>query len=126
MDAFSAAELAELRDAQVSAMMDTCELLKRTEAGQDEYGMPVEQWVILSVVACGLDVRGSREAVEGGGRRLFDARLRLPIGTNITGMDRLRVTKRHGELMVEQIMYEAVGDARRGSSGLILELRSVA
>jgi hypothetical protein len=27
---------------------------------------------------------------------------------------------------VEQIMYEAVGDARRGSSGLILELRSVA
>lgn len=125
MTSFSAAELACMQTTQEAAMMDTCDLLVRDETDRaDEYGMPVANWVIQATVACGLDMRPSQEA-RNAEAKLFDARLRLPIETDFSQVDRVRITHRFGVMLEAPLEYEIIGQAQRGPSGLRVELRGV-
>lgn len=105
-------------------MLDTCELLERAERAQDEYGMPVEQWVSAGNSACGVENRQSDETTNAEAE-MFDAILRLPIDTDITRVDRVIVTHRFGELLDEAEAYELQGEVQRGPSGLQVKVKRV-
>jgi len=57
--------------------------------------------------------------------RAFDARIRLPIDTEIGNIDHLIITERYG-VEVDPLRYELIGDPRRGLASLVADLRSSA
>lgn len=124
MSKFSLAELSAMQSTQEDAMQDYCELLVRTERAVDEYGMPVEQWVVGSALFCGLENTRSAEW-RNGEPPDFDARLRLPIDTDISNVDRVRITERFGVLLEEPLLFALTGKTKRGPSGLVVELKVV-
>lgn len=131
MRAFTTTELERMQGAQEDGMMDTCVLLHLTERGSDDYGMPVKQWVEGSVLACGLDMDPKPEwnAPAGAGdetqAEAGEARLRLPIDTDISRLERVRVTHRFGVLLDEPPEYDLTETPQRGPSGLWVRLKRV-
>lgn len=114
-----------MQAAQEAGMMDTCDLLVRDETDRaDEYGMPVANWIVQATVSCGLDMRPSQEA-RNAEAKLFDARLRIPIDTTFSQVDRVRITHRFGAMLEAPLEYEIIGQPQRGPSGLRLELRGL-
>lgn len=119
---FTSTELANMQSAQEAHMMDTCILVERIETGSvDSYGHPIFA-THETTTECGLDLRASKE-VENAEARWYDARIRLPLDTEYTNIDHVIVTHRHG-VAVDNLRYMIVGDARRGPSGLVADLRS--
>jgi len=121
--ALSKGELGRMRLTQNSAMLDTCVLMIYAEASRDEYNKPTYAYTDGKTVPCGLSFRttermGQAQVAAG------DAVLRLPIGTEITRLDRLKVTKRHGE-PITPITFDIIGEPQRGPSGLVLTLLKV-
>ena len=124
MSKFSLAELAAMQETQDEAMQDYCELLIRTERAVDEYGMPVEQWVTGAALDCGLENTRSSEW-RNGEPPDFDARLRLPIDTDVSNVDRVRITERFGVMLETPILFALTGKTKRGPSGLVVDLKVV-
>lgn len=124
MNEFSSTELDRMRDTQDAAMQDACDLLIYGVTGMDSHGMPIEGYVLQATSACGLDLRASREMLNAE-MHVYDARLRLPIGTVISNVDRVRVTHRFGEMQETPIEFDLIGEVRKGPSGLLVNLRNV-
>jgi hypothetical protein len=120
---FSAADLAFMRNTQNNHMMDEC-IIYSTISGSalDSYGRPtLTSGSALSV--CGLDMRASTENDQAGAQSPnYDARVRLPITDTITRIDQVKVTKRFSEA-ITPITFQVEGDALRGPSGLVLNLK---
>lgn len=126
MRALTTTQLSRMQDANESAMWDTCYLVTRLAGALDAYGIPEEQWVqAASSTVCGLDLRSSREVLYNSTVWLYDARLRLPIDTDITNLDRIKVTHRHGVELDTPLVFEIIGQPRRGPQGLLLELKTL-
>lgn len=117
------AELARMRMAQESAMMDTCVLMRYGETF-DPMHHPVPSWTDGPVLACGLNMSGGEE-LSSDGRVLvsWTASLRLPAGTLLDVRDRVRMVLRFGQVC-EQIIYDLAGPAQEGPSGLVARLRA--
>jgi head-tail adaptor len=124
MSVFSAAELEGMQATQEAAMMDQCELLIRSESAADDYGMPVVRWLVSGTPMCGLDTKASKEFLQAEAP-YYDARVRLAIDTDISGVDRIRITHRFGVELGTPIEYEVQGEAIRGPSGLVVMVRAV-
>lgn len=124
MSVFSVAELEGMQATQEAAMMDQCELLQYTDTAADDYGMPVVRWLVSGTPMCGLDTKASKEFRQAEAP-YFDARVRLAIDTDITHVDRIRITHRFGVELTTPIEYEVLGEAMRGPSALVVMLRSV-
>jgi len=116
-----------MRDTQEGAMMDTCVRLRYGAGTTDAYGMPDVGWTEAEEYDCGLDVGKRDEMMDEAQVAGEFAVLRLPIDTEISRLDRLRITKRFGVELDEdeRIDYEIVGEPRRGASGLILNIMRV-
>lgn len=125
MRAFTPGELAGLRKAQEAAMMDRCTILAYHDGTPGAYGKPRQEYIPGANVACGYDATARKEVMDGAQTAITDARLRLPLGTAISHLDRLRITHRLGVLLDTQPVYEIIGEPRQGPSGLLLNLRSV-
>jgi len=131
MRAFTSDELSGMQGTQESAMMDRCTILVYTSRGSDEYGMPVTLWVEGANVACGLDMAPRREwnAPAGAGDQTQveagEARIRLPIDTEISNLERIRITHRFGEMLLTPLEYELIEGVRRGPSGLVARCQLV-
>ena len=118
-------DLANMQAAQEIVMLDTCDLLIKFETDRaDAYGAPVFEWITETTINCGLDLRASREMLNAE-MHVYDARLRLPIDTEISRIDRVHITHRHGVLLADPIDFDLIGEPRRGPSGLLIDLRSV-
>lgn len=116
--------LVAMKQAQNDHMWDTCELLKLSNSGTDENGMPITSFVSSGTSICGLNTSASREMVNAE-YHVFDARLRLPSTIQITGIDRIKITHRYGSLLTEPIEYEILGDPMIGPLAQVLNLRSI-
>jgi len=103
-------------------MQDECEILERSSA-VDGYGNPKPYHTVISTTDCGFQHIRPREVLGTGKLAMIDAQLRLPIATAIGSHDRVRATKRFGEILGNAEVYEIVGPAQRGPSGLVLSLR---
>lgn len=130
MNPFRAEELNRMQAAQEAGMMDACTVLRYESGGEDEYGMPIERWTEGATIACGYDGRRRSETGVPAGTDLTqvgltDGRLRLPIDTVIGQTDRIRLTHRFGELLENSIVFDLIGEARRGPSGLLVDVRKV-
>jgi len=119
-------QLSRMQDANEAAMWDTCRLVVRVTGAVDAYGHPAEMWAEGATdVACGLDLRSSYEVLRGTQVPRYDARLRLPIDTEITNVDRVKVTHRHGVALATPLVFEFIGQPRRGPQGLLVELKTL-
>lgn len=126
MDAFSVSELLDMREAQEDAMMDLCNISRISNAGVDGYGKPKRTWVtIYKDVVCGFGYPSPREAMGLAQAEQIDAKLRLPITTDITNLDRVTIIERFSEDEAEPITYEVGGPVEQGPSGIIIWLRKV-
>lgn len=121
MRAFGSEELERLGLTQVAAMQDRC-VLEVASSAPNAYGYG-QAYSDGAAPACGLHMSPSREVMESGQVAMPDARLRLPLGTNVTGVDRVRITHRYGALLSTPLVYDVIGLPERGPSGLQLNLR---
>lgn len=118
-------EIAQMRVTQQAAMMDTCRRLVWTYIGDDELGNPIYDYVPGATLVCGLNPDPATELAGDTQLTVADARLRLPIGTVLDNRDRLEILTRNGEALSPTLVYEILGQPRRGVTGLILDLRTV-
>ena len=127
MRTFTEDELERMQDTQEGAMQDTCQILTYDPSSTDDYGMPVEVWTLGDVVACGFDPSAREEINFGTEVAMTDAVLRLPIDTDITNHDRIKMLRRYDDDLEEtdQEKYEILGNPERGPSGLVLNLRRI-
>ena len=123
MRVLQAEEMVRLQGTQEGAMMDRCELLEFQKGAVDAYGMPSELYMSQGSTACGFDPTAQDEVLEGTQVVITDAKLRLPVDTQIENLDRVRITHRLGTLQAEQPVYELIGEARMGASGIVCGLR---
>jgi hypothetical protein len=105
-------------------MQDTCRIGVYS-ASPDAYNNPEAVYDYSgAAVACGLEHLNPNELQGTGEVPVIEARLRLPLTTSVKETDRIRVTHRYGGDVAGED-YEIVGPARRGPSGLVLDLRRV-
>ena len=103
-------------------MIDACVLVQVIDTDAvNEYGHPITGEVETSSV-CTLDLRASKEWLNAEAR-VYDAKIRLPLDTEILNIDHLRITERYG-VEVDELRYEFIGDPRRGLASLVADLRS--
>ena len=124
MSAFSTSELTLMREAQDSAMQDTC-YIQTITGGSTAFGGEANTWADAAAsIACGLDMRPGSER-----NRIhdtivqYDATVRLPIAQVPDERDRIKVTKRFGETLATALVFEIVGPIQRGPSGIRLLLK---
>ena len=122
---FSTADLTNMRVAQDDHMMDTCKFGTATQTA-DSHGQLIETFAYGADVICGLDMRPGSER-HGTDKTVvnYDATIRLPIAYAPDSIDRVRVTKRHGEALGVALTYNIVGPVQRGPSGVRLLLKII-
>jgi len=126
---FSTNELTEMQETNERHMMDTCVLQTWSSGSSNAFGERVETWTDGAALACGFNPKGGREVAGGGGEVagatviLTDASVRLPIATEVDRKDRIKITHRFGVELAAPSVFEVIGEARRGPSGLQLDLR---
>lgn len=123
---FTLTELERMQDTQEGAMQDVCVVEVWTEGADDDYGVPAARWVDGAELACGLDMtQAKQDEAPSAETELGDGRIRLPIDTVLDRRSRIRLTERFGVLLAEPETFEIVGPARRGPSGLVVNVRKV-
>ena len=126
MNSLSAAELARMRSTQISSLMDTC-VVQRYSASANSYNELIPTWTDdASSTACGLDMRSGSERY--GNKQVsvvYDASLRLPITVSVDVKDRIKITRRYGEILSTPLVYDIAGPVQRGPSGIRLLLRKL-
>ena len=125
MSEFSTADLANMRETQDNHMMDVCKFGTCTQTA-DTYNQLVETFAYGADVVCGLDMRPGSER-HGVDKTIleFDATIRLPIASAPDPKDRIKVTKRFGEALGIDLVYNIVGPIQRGPSGIRLLLKII-
>jgi head-tail adaptor len=123
--ALSALQIAQMQHAGGELMTDTCVVQTRT-ATADTYGEMIGTYSDGDALACGFRyLSGGELATEQMRMLRTEAELRLPIGTTVTALDRVKLTKRYGAALTTTLVFEVVGPIRRGPAGLLLMLRKV-
>jgi len=125
----TATELSRMRTTQDSAMQDVCRIGVYQEStdtyGNPDTSSPEDLWKYGEEQICGLEHVRPRETQGSGDVPVIDARLRLPIGTEIGDKDRIRIAQRYDEALDTAQVFEIEGPVQRGPSGLVLGLRLV-
>jgi hypothetical protein len=125
MNVLSTGELTRMQAANLSAMWDTCHIMTRVAGAVDDYGHPAITWTeSITDTPCGLDLRNSYEVLGSTQVLVFDARARLPFGTIVTNLDRIKVTARYGVALGTALLFEIVGPPRQGPSGVQVDLKT--
>ena len=126
MPAFTSDELADMQATQESAMMDVCNILRIANSATDSYGKISRTWFEAYVdVPCGFGYPSPRESMGMAQTEQMDAKLRLPLGTDIANLDRVKIMERFGVAEAAPITYEIGGPVEQGPSGIIVWLRKV-
>ena len=121
---FTSTELIRMRGTQDGAMQDVCRIGAYT-AADDAYNLPDVTYVYGVEVICGLDLMSPTEQQASGEVPVINAKLRLPIGTEIDERDRIRIEQRYNEDLDTPQVFEIEGPVDRGPSGLVLDVRLV-
>lgn len=121
---FSREDLERMQAVQESRMLDTCVLMRYSEE-KDSINHPVPTWTDGDTTICGVDQTGGSED-RGSNRTVvkWDARVRLPLNTEIDLRDRIRIILRFGRAC-EPIVYEISGPPEAGPSGLVVSCMKV-
>ena len=121
--------LAAARLVYSAEMVDACLVLPVTK-GVDAVGGQFDSWAESSgstgEVACIFTTLSAEEQARQDST-LFKsvARLRLPIGTEVTKNDRVRITRRYGADLDDGPTFSVAGDPRETLGYLLVELAEV-
>lgn len=107
-------------------MQDEC-VIMHYAPGTNSHNEDVADYVSdESAIVCGLDMRSGDERHTSMFTALvYDATVRLPIGTDVDAKGRIRITKRYGETLVDPLTFEIVGPVQEGPSGIRLKLKRI-
>jgi hypothetical protein len=117
-------DFACLRAVAESTFFDTCEIgavaahtwgSADTTAGDPDFGDPTP---------CGFQPVNKGELGDGSQAPDLDGTLRLAIGTDITNIDRVKLTARNGEAITPEL-YSVQGLPERGPTALVLNLKRI-
>lgn len=125
MALIGANDLAAMRAVYGKSLHDTCDLMPRTTTTADD-GQVVEDWVRSGSSACGFEPTGGAEQRRADMTILaYDAKLRLPLGTAITYLDKVKITRRYGTTLSTPLTFQVEGDPQQGPTGLVCLLKRV-
>ena len=119
----SSQDLARMRDVQADLYHDTCQVCVYTESGTSSWGYGQPHYVAQPAISCGFKPASVREVMDSGQVAMTVAQLRLPVDTEVTALDRIRLTHRYGAALDDAEVY-AIKGIKRGPSGLVLELET--
>jgi len=124
MRAFTLTELSRMQGTQESAMQDTC-WIQVYSSMTDGYGNPKPVYQDAYESECGLEHLDPAEIQATGAVPVIDAKLRLPLDTELDVRDRIKITHRFGVRLAVPQVFEIDGFPERGPSGLMLSLKAV-
>jgi hypothetical protein len=115
-----------MRATQVAHMQDEC-VIRHYSPGTDSHNEDVKAYVAdATAPVCGLDMRsGDERHFAQFNALVYDATIRLPIGTDVNANDQVMITKRFGETLSAPLTFEIVGPIQQGPSGMRLKLKKV-
>lgn len=121
-------DLARMRDDAESTMRDRCEVGRWTSLGEDERGQEKFSFTYGAEIRCGFKPGGGsqgggqREVMPGSETSMYEATFRLPVGTVIENVDRLKLTKRYGEALGKPEYFSVVGTPFLGPTALVVRV----
>lgn len=124
----SATEITQMKAYNVGLMGDTCQIGIYSGASSDSHGQPTETWTYGSAIACGFNPNAHSGGAAGQSVpgeltvTSLNAQVRLAIGTTVNVRDRVKVTKKAGATLPEDLVFEVVSFRRQGPAGLLLDL----
>jgi len=118
-------ELAAMRSDVEETLLDTCQIGTEAEASGLEPGADSWTYDDESPVSCGFNASASKEVFDGSQATITDAVFRLPIGTAVTSVNRLKLTHRQGVALDTAEEYALIGAPRRGLTALTVYGRRV-
>jgi hypothetical protein len=124
MNTITVPEFERMRVTAAESFFDACKLGSATAANWgDDPG--VDTFSYANEIACGFKYEPKGEIKDGSHAPLFDAVLRLPVDTDVTNVDRVQMTGRHGEALDPVEYYAVEGKPSRGPSALVLNLKLI-
>ena len=125
MSTLSTLELTQMRADQAGHYNDTC-IVQTHSSTQNLVNEPVASWTDGSAISCGFEMTGGDERQQADGTLLVvDAIVRVPIGTTVTEVDRVKITKQHGSTLGTALVFSVIGKPQRGPSALVIDLQRV-
>lgn len=128
----SAGQITQMKATNAGLMSDTCAIGIYSGASFDSHGQPTESWSYGSAIACGFNPNASIGSAAGRTEpgeltvTPLNAQVRLPIGTTVNVRDRVKVTKKNGATLPEDLVFEVVSFRRQGPAGILLDLQLAA
>ena len=89
-------------------MLDTCIVHTRSDAAENEYGLPGAAWDDSAATRCGYRTASRREVLGIAQALVFDSALRLPVGVVISNLDQVSVTHRMGMALPSPLRFKIV------------------
>ena len=124
MSTLSTVELTQMRADQAAYFNDTC-VIQTHSSTQNDVNEPVSSWADGSAISCGFEMTGGDERQQADGTLLVvDGIVRVPIGTSVTEVDRVKITKQHGS-SITALVFSVIGKPQRGPSALVIDLQRV-
>lgn len=124
MNDFPTAILDRQRVQAADTMRDRCQVLAHAQTGTDGHNRPVYGYTAGAEIACGVQVVSNRQAVDAEGNvALVDYKLRLPHGTAVARLDRIRITQRHGVASWTAADCEILGQVELGETAVLLKVK---
>lgn len=117
--------LTRVRMAYEGVMGDACRILAYS-AAVDEVGQSVATYTAGDEVVCLFSPLSATESVRGTATAsTIVGKLRVPLGTEVTRRDRVRITKRFGVVESDPSEYAVEGEPRETAGFLSCDLRQV-
>jgi len=118
-------DLTDMRAVYASSLADTCIPMTRSTTTADD-GQVIESWTDGTAIACGFEPTGGTEQRRADMTVLaYDAKLRVPLGTALTYLDKVRITYRLGTALATALTFQVEGDPQQGPVGKVLLLKRV-
>ena len=107
----------------VAAKPDTCKIGTRGSLSGPE---PTAAWTYGSGIRCAYEQTGSTEVLDDGQAALTDVVFKLPLGTTVARINRIKLTKRDGVALGTEIVCEVVGEPFTGMGEIIVRAVKIA
>jgi len=113
--------IAALQAHQNALFRDACKIGKATLT--DAHDPTAMTWVYGEEIACGFKASPPKETQDGAEVTITDAVIRVPIGTEVSAQDRIKITTRNLSALATEEVYAVVGEPVTGMVALICQAK---
>ena len=111
--------------AATRTMFDQGQVGRDVREGSDGVWPAGTNWHWGGAIKCSMNDSPSGETQDGAQAPIVDAKVRLPIDTDITVQDRFRWLQRHGVALTTPQEYAVTSQPRKGVSALLVNLKLI-